>query len=116
MSRSTTALLLSALVFPGAGHLYLKRRGRALLFIVPSLVAVVYFLNDAMQRAGEMADQIMSGALGTDPVAIAAKLEQAGPTSFLVNLAIYVIVAAWIGAAVDAWLLGRDAPPRLPEA
>jgi hypothetical protein len=109
MSRSTIALLLSALVFPGAGHLYLKRRGRALLFIVPSVVAVGYFLMDAMQRAGALADQIMSGSLGTDPVAIAAKLEQAGPTSGLVDLAIYAMLACWIGAAVDAWLLGRKA-------
>lgn len=107
MSRSTTALLLSALVFPGAGHLYLKRRSRALLFIVPSLVAVVYFVTDAIERAGEMADQIMSGSLGSDPVAIAARLEQAGPTSILVDVAIYVMLACWIAAAVDAWLLGR---------
>ena len=107
MSRSTTALLLSALVFPGAGHLYLKRRGRALLFIVPSVAAVIYFLTDAMKRAGAMADQIMSGALGTDPVAIAAKLEQAGATSGMLDLAIYVMLACWLGAMVDAWLLGR---------
>jgi hypothetical protein len=112
MSRSTIALLLSALVFPGAGHLYLKRRGRALLFIVPSVVAVGYFLMDAMQRAGALADQIMSGSLGTDPVAIAAKLEQAGPTSSLVDLAMYVMLACWIGAAVDAWLLARRPLPR----
>lgn len=107
MSRSTTALLLSALVFPGAGHLYLKRKARALIFIVPTLVAAGYFVIDATKRATDMADQIMSGAMGTDPVAIAAKLEQAGPTPFLVNLAIYVMLAAWIGAGVDAWLLGR---------
>jgi hypothetical protein len=109
MSRSTTALLLSALVFPGAGHLYLKRRGRAVLFIVPSVAAVGYFLLDAIGRAGAMADQIMSGSLGTDPVAIAARLEQAGPASLMVNLAIYVMLACWIAAAVDAWLLGRRA-------
>lgn len=107
MSRSTIALLLSALVFPGAGHLYLKRRGRALVFIVPTVVALGYFLADAARRAGDMVDQIMAGSLGTDPVAIAAKLEQAGPTPFLLNLAIYVMLACWIGATVDAWRLGR---------
>jgi hypothetical protein len=116
MSRSTTALLLSVLVFPGAGHLYLKRRGRALLFIAPTVVALGYFLADAAKRAGEMADQIMTGSLGTDPVAIAAKLEQAGPTPFLLNLAIYVMLACWIGATIDAWLLARRTPKQLPRA
>lgn len=108
MSRSTTAVLLSALVFPGAGHLYLKRRARALAFIVPTAAAAAYFVVDAARRATDMANQIMSGSMGTDPVAIAAKLEQAGPTSFLVDLAIYVMLACWIAAAVDAWLLGRS--------
>jgi hypothetical protein len=115
MSRSTTALLLSALVFPGAGHLYLKRRGRALLFIMPTLVAAGYFITDAAQRAGAMADQIMAGTMTADPVAIAARLEQSGPTPFLLDLAMYVMLACWIGAAFDAWRLGR-APARLPGA
>lgn len=109
MSRSTTALLLSALVFPGAGHLYLKRRTRALAFAMPTLVATVYFIVDATKRANDMVGQVMSGSLGTDPVAIAARLEQSGPTSFLVDLATYVMLACWIGAMVDAWLLGRKA-------
>jgi len=108
MSRSTIALLLSALVFPGAGHLYLKRKTRALVFGVPTLVAAGYFLVDATRRATELADQVLSGSLGTDPVAIAARLEQAGPTSFLVDLSIWVMLACWIAAAVDAWLLGRS--------
>ena len=112
MSRSTTALLLSALVFPGAGHLYLKRKTRALLFIVPALVAGAYFVVDATRRATDLADQIMSGSMGTDPVAIAARLEQAGPTPFLVSLAIYIMLACWIVAAVDAWRLGRQRPER----
>ena len=114
MSRSTTAVLLSALVFPGAGHLYLKRRTRALVFIVPTVVAAVYFVIDATKRATDLADQILSGSLqvGADPVALAAKLEQAGPTSFLVDLATYVMLACWIAAAVDAWMLGRKQNPQ----
>ena len=112
MSRSTIALLLSAVVFPGAGHLYLKRRGRALLFIVPALVAVAYFIMDVTRRASDIVDQIMSGSMGTDPMAIAARLEQAGPTSFLLDLAMYVMLACWIGAAFDAWLLGRQPAAR----
>ena len=109
MSRSTIALLLSALVFPGAGHLYLKRRARALLFIVPALLAVGYFIMDVTRRASDIVDQVLAGRIDADPFAIAARLEQAGPTSFLVDLAMYVMLACWIGAALDAWLLGRKA-------
>lgn len=112
MSRSTNALLLSVLVFPGAGHVYLKRKPRALLFIVPTLVAAVYFGMDLFDRAFTIANEIMSGSMDIDPVAIAARVQPTGPTPFLVSLSIYVIVACWILAAADAWMLARQAPPR----
>ena len=107
MNRSVKAALISALVFPGAGHLYLKRGARALLFLLPTLAAVVVFLNDAMAQATTIANEIMAGTMAPDPVAMAARLEQHGGSS-LATLAAGVMVACWIGAAVDAWMLGRD--------
>jgi len=109
MSRSMNALLLSVLVFPGAGHVYLKRRGRALAFIVPTLGAAVYLVRAVIQPATEMANRLVSDGAMPDPLAIAAQLEHAGTTSGAVELAVYLMLGCWIGAAVDAWLLGR--PP-----
>ena len=106
MNRAVNAALISALVFPGAGHLYLKRRARACLFLLPTLVAVMVLLNDAMEQAGAIAAQIMAGTMSADPVAMAARLEQQGGST-LATLAATVMVVCWIGAAVDAWMLGR---------
>jgi chemotaxis response regulator CheB len=106
MNRSVKAALISALVFPGAGHLYLKRGARACLFLVPTLVSVVVFLNDAMEQATEIAGQIMAGTMSADPVAMAARLEQQGGST-LATVAATAIIACWIGATVDAYLLGR---------
>jgi hypothetical protein len=106
MNRSVKAALISALVFPGAGHLYLKRGARACLFLLPTLVAVVVFLNDAMEQATEIAGQIMAGTMAPDPVAMAARLEQHGGGA-LATVAAAVMVVCWIGAAVDAYLLAR---------
>lgn len=110
MNRSVKAALISALVFPGAGHLYLKRGARACLFLLPTLVAVVVFLNDAMEQATVIAGEIMAGTMAPDPAAMAARLEQHGGGSTLATLAAGVMVVCWIGAAVDAWLLGRGRP------
>jgi len=54
MSRSTTAVLLSALVLPGAGHLYLKHYPRGLALIAISLMWISLmclwvFVDRAMQ-------------------------------------------------------------------
>jgi hypothetical protein len=106
MNRSVKAALISALVFPGAGHLYLKRGARACLFLLPTLASVVVFLNDAMEQATVIAGQIMAGTMSPDPVAMAARLEQQGGST-LATVAAWVMVICWIGATVDAYLLGR---------
>jgi hypothetical protein len=111
MSRPLTAALISALVFPGAGHLYLKRKGRALLFIVPTLVAVAAFVSQAMEQASVLAGQILAGTLTADPVALAARLEQEGGSA-LASAAATVMVVCWLCATVDAYLLARRAEPR----
>lgn len=111
MSRPLTAALISALVFPGAGHLYLKRTGRALLFIVPTLVAVAAFVSQAMEQASALAGQILAGTLTADPVALAARLEQEGGTP-LASAAATVMLVCWLCAAADAYLLARRAEPR----
>ncbi|WP_332877030.1 hypothetical protein [Massilia sp. S19_KUP03_FR1] len=108
MSRSTNALLLSLLVFPGAGHVFLKRRGRALAFIVPTVGAALYIVRTVIGPATEMANRLVSEGAIPDPLAIAAQLERAGTTSGVVELAVYVMLACWVGAALDAWLLGRQ--------
>ncbi|MET0859367.1 MAG: DUF6677 family protein [Telluria sp.] len=117
MSRPVIAALLSALVFPGAGHIYLKRGRRALLFMLPTLAAVAVFLGQAFEQATVIADQIMAGAVAPDPVAIAARLEQSGGGSGMGNVAAGVMLVCWIGATVDAYLLARAAaakePPRV---
>jgi hypothetical protein len=106
MNRSVKAALISALVLPGAGHLYLKRRARACLFLLPTLAAVAVFLNDAMEQATTIAGEIMAGAMAPDPLAMAARLEQQSGGA-LATVAAAVMVVCWIGAAVDAYLLGR---------
>ena len=106
MNRAVNAALISALVFPGAGHLYLRRGARACLFLLPTLAAVAVFLNDAMAQASAIAAQIMAGTISADPLAIAARLEQNGGST-LASVALTVMVVCWIGATVDAYMLGR---------
>ena len=107
MKKSTVAVLLSLLVFPGAGHVYLKRGMRGLAFVVPALLAAVYVFNQAMDEANKIVGQITSGAMPLDPAAMAAQIEQSGGNTTLANIASAVMLICWLGSAVDAWLLAR---------
>ena len=93
---------------PGAGHFYLKRAGRGMLFLLPTLAALGYFLSVVMDRASALADEVISGKLALDPVALAARLEQQGAAgSPLMTVCLWVMIACWIGAIVDSYLLAR---------
>jgi hypothetical protein len=107
MQRAVSAGLLSAFVFPGAGHWYLRRRRRACVFLLPTLAAVFVFASDVMQRASALADQVIAGTLPLDPTAIAARLQAQGGSSALGTVCGAVLVACWLGSIVDSVLVAR---------
>lgn len=108
MNRAPAAALLSALVFPGVGHFYLRRPRRAWLFLVPALVAAIIWFGDVATQVSTILDQVASGAIAPDPVAIAARMEKEGGGSPLVSLAAIVFGVCWIGAIIDSFLIARQ--------
>ena len=103
MKRSMKAALLSGLVFPGVGQWYERRRGLALLFALPALVAGYVYLNHSLEEANAIAGQILSGAMPLDPAALAARME-AQPTPLAVTLCGVVFVVCWVGSVIEALL------------
>jgi TM2 domain-containing membrane protein YozV len=111
MKVSHKAALLSTFVFPGVGHLYLKRywRGLVILFFVftglgyiiwSATVSALNRLDDAMVkvRGGitnlqELSDIVGSKMLTTDPYQ---------------DSVFYVIVFFWIFAIIDAYRIGKQ--------
>jgi TM2 domain-containing membrane protein YozV len=107
MQRAVIAALLSAFVLPGAGHLYLRRPGRACLFLLPALAALVVVTGEIMKRASSLAAQVLAGTLPLDPAAIAARVNAQGVFSGIGTLALVVLAACWIGSIIDSFIVGR---------
>jgi hypothetical protein len=104
MKPKVVAALLSALVLPGAGQFYLRRRARAWLFLIPALVAGLFYLNHAFDQANALADQLLSGSMPLDPAAIEARVE-AAPTPVSVTVSGIVFVVCWVGSVLEALLV-----------
>jgi ABC-type enterochelin transport system permease subunit len=107
MKASTKAALISALVFPGLGHLVLRKGARGLLFIVPAALAVTYLLRSVLQLLDRLMDDINRGALALDPVAILERVHASGIDNAATNLASLVCIVCWAGSIIDALWLGR---------
>ena len=115
MDRSLKAALLSALVFPGVGQLYLRRPLRALMFLAPALAAALYFSSAVLGPVFAIAHEIGAGTMALDPFLIQQRIEQSRIDTGMLNLAALVMLVVWIASTVDAYLLGRAVPPVAPE-
>ena len=93
--KVTNAILLSALVFPGAGHVYLKKTKTGLVLIVITLVSLIYVISDIMRRAFSVLEKIQLGTAPPDTSIIVSLIEQQ-PAGELLGMATYVIVACWL--------------------
>jgi hypothetical protein len=108
VKRSTKAVLLSGLVFPGAGHFYLQRWAAGILLSAAAAVALYFIASVAWNTAMDIAGQIQSGAVADDAATIAALVEQQlqaveGKT----NLATIVLATSWIIGMVGSYWQGR---------
>lgn len=110
MSRSTTAVLLSALVLPGAGHLYLKHYPRGIALIAISLACLWIFVDRAMQQASIILDQVASEGGAVDVGRLSGLVTQTsnGPDSLVVTAASLVLAGCWVIGVVDAYRIARN--------
>lgn len=112
MNRAVSAAMLSAFVFPGAGHLYLRRPLRACAFLLPALVAAYIYFGDMANRVSGAVDDVLAGRVAPDTTAIAARLDAANGAAPFVTFCGLVLLACWVGSIVDSFVVARTAKPR----
>lgn len=107
MKASTKAALISALIFPGLGHLFLRPRRalRGLLFMAPAALVASYFLRQVLVLSSQLLDELNRGALAADPEAIMARLDAAANPAD--NWMAWLGLLCWAAAIADALWLGH---------
>lgn len=110
MSRSTTAAVLSALILPGAGHIYLKQAGRGMALIAVSLACLWVIIAQAMQQASAVLAQLESEGVMPDAGQFAGMISRASnhPESGSAMVATLVLVGCWLFGVIDAYRLGQN--------
>jgi hypothetical protein len=110
VKKSTKAALLSAFVFPGVGHIYLKRYVPGILLSGTSFAAIYYLVSKAVERALEISEKIQSGEVELDVEAITEMVSQQsrGADAQLLNIATTVLIICWIVGIIDSYRAGRS--------
>jgi hypothetical protein len=108
MKKSSKAALLSGLIFPGLGHIFLKEYFRGSVLVILSLAALSVVVTSAYQHALLIADQIVSGDISMEAEAIAQAVSNSttAADSLIENTAVIVLVACWMAGIMDSYRLG----------
>jgi hypothetical protein len=108
MKKSSKAALFSGLIFPGLGHIFLKKYLRGFVLVALSLAALAVVLMSAYQHAMLVVDEIVSGNVSMEAGAIAQAVSDStsAADSLIENAAVFVLIACWIAGIVDSYRLG----------
>jgi len=109
VKKSTKAALLSAFVFPGVGHLYLKKYTAGILLAGASFAAIYYLIAKAVETAVEISEKIQSGDVQMDVGAITQLVSQqaSGIDAQMLNIATTALGICWLIGIVDSYRAGR---------
>ena len=109
MTPPLKAALISALVFPGGGHFYLKKHFAGVLLAGISLVCVYLLISTAMEAAQVLSLKIQSGEIPLDIARIRAEIykQSAASGSATTEIATWLLVICWLVGIADSFRLGR---------
>jgi hypothetical protein len=108
VKKSIKAALLSGLIFPGAGHMVLKRYRRGSVLMLSALTALSVVVTEAVNQALTIIDRINSGEISPEAGAIIVLTSTPanGTENSILGIATLVVGVVWIISIVDSYRLG----------
>lgn len=106
MSKSTKSALLSALIFPGAGHLYLKCYKRGFILLTITVVALVILIKQTLERVSSIIAQMEVHGHVMSTQEISEMIANSPNESF--NFAVIAILICWVYGIIDSARAGKQ--------
>ncbi|HZT62251.1 MAG TPA: DUF6677 family protein [Burkholderiales bacterium] len=108
MRYSIKAALLSGLVFPGAGHLYLRRYLRGVLLAAAAAALSYFIISVALESAFDIAGKIQTGDVPLNVESISELVSKASQSNGRsTDIATTILFALWVIGIVDSYREGR---------
>lgn len=107
MKKSVKAALLSGLVFPGLGQVYLKRRRRGFSIILVTLTLLGFLIGMTVVSLLQNVERLQGrGPIDvSDASALAASLPVTHSPYY--NAVLIAVVCCWLFAVIDAYRAGK---------
>ena len=109
MKKSSKALVLSGLVFPGLGQIILKRYKAAAVIMLAVAISFYKMLSIALEQANAIVNKVITqgGVLDMQAITDAATQATISTDNSTFKLYLWVIIVCWLISIVDAWVTGK---------
>lgn len=108
MNKPIKAALFSALIFPGAGQLLLKKYISATYFATFAGVGIYLLFSNLLARAQDIIDQVQRGEVSADLATITELVHQQSVTDTeSLSPALITLLVAWLVSIVEAYRVGK---------
>ena len=109
MNRQLKAVLMSALVYPGAGHFTLKQYVPCFALAGVFSLPLYLVISEIIDKTNKIVEQITSGEIPLDIAAITAAVSNmiSGPEAQHLSLKINILIFVWVIAILDAYRVGK---------
>jgi hypothetical protein len=105
---SIKAALLSGLVFPGVGHLYLRRYLRGVLLVAGAAALSYFMISVALDSAFDIAGKIQSGDVPPNVESISDLVSKDSQSNeYSTDIATTALFALWVIGILDSYREGR---------
>ncbi|MGB0893394.1 MAG: hypothetical protein ACPGUD_03235 [Parashewanella sp.] len=103
MKLSVKAILFSAFVAPGSGHILVGKRLQGYSLLAITLIALIMLLNHIMRIANQISQEILSGAIPFDIIKITQAIHQSMYADIFASgrWEFQLLVFCWLVALVD---------------
>jgi len=102
-------MLLSALVFPGAGHLVLKKYVSAAILAGIAFGGVYYLTKTMLEKALQITTKIQTGEVPLDVAGISELISTHSNSveTLQINIATTAFIVVWLVGIIDSYRIGR---------
>jgi hypothetical protein len=109
ISNSLKGALLSGLVFPGLGQIFLKHHKRGIALILTVSLSMVVIIVKSVQLSLDMLEQIMhkGGVIDMKTISNTATEALRSSDSLIFKFSFLLMVLCWIVGILDAYITGR---------
>ena len=110
MNKTIKALLLTAFILPGSGHLLLKRYFSAAAFISSTSIACYLLISKTIDAALKIVDKIQYGEVPADIASLTTLVEQELTRNYLqvMQTTTTILVIIWVVAIIDCYRVARS--------